>query len=157
MLFLPQCQDARSHQPFCPWYGHITMSRLWRPGGIRSVVAVSLLVKQQLPILNRPRQRAPNLRTSNRFVAGFFTRFIEPARRIHSAIVLKPSTLLNLHRALKKRKHGILFHKNPGENPAPNDHPETHQGYWRHERAQSIVGLPANRPTNWLGFRCCHR
>jgi hypothetical protein len=34
------------------------------PGGLRSVVAESVLVKQQLLILNRSRQRSPNLRTS---------------------------------------------------------------------------------------------
>src|SRR5438094_10606068 len=41
-----------------------TLARLWGPGGIRSVVAESVLVKQQLLILNRSRQRSPNLRTS---------------------------------------------------------------------------------------------
>src|ERR1700681_2384000 len=36
------------------------------PGGIRSVVSESVLVKQQLLILNRSRQRSGNLRTSDR-------------------------------------------------------------------------------------------
>jgi hypothetical protein len=36
-----------------------TLARLWGPGGIRSVVAESVLVKQQLLILNRSRQRSP--------------------------------------------------------------------------------------------------
>ena len=35
-----------------------TLARLVGPGGIRSVVAESVLVKQQLVILNRSRQRA---------------------------------------------------------------------------------------------------
>ena len=39
-----------------------TYARLMGPGGIRSVVAESVLLKQQLLILNRSRQRAPNLR-----------------------------------------------------------------------------------------------
>ena len=47
-----------------------TLVRLLGPGGIRSLVAESVLVKQQLLILNRSRQRSPNLRTSNRLVAG---------------------------------------------------------------------------------------
>ena len=46
-----------------------TLARLWGPGGIRSVLAESVLVKQQLLILNRSRQRSPNLRTSDRLVA----------------------------------------------------------------------------------------
>jgi hypothetical protein len=36
----------------------VTFVRLARPGGIRSVVAESVLVKHQLLILNRSRRRA---------------------------------------------------------------------------------------------------
>jgi putative transposase len=39
-----------------------TLARLLGPGGTRSVVAESVLLKQQLLILNRSRQRSPNLR-----------------------------------------------------------------------------------------------
>ena len=49
-----------------------TFARLLGPGGMRSVVAESVLVKQQLLILNRSRQRSPNLRASDRLVAGLF-------------------------------------------------------------------------------------
>jgi putative transposase len=80
----------------------VTLFRLWGPGGIRSVVAESVIVKHQLLILNRSRQRVPNLRASNRFVAGLCGLFIQPAGLIRSAIVLKPITLLNLHQALIK-------------------------------------------------------
>jgi putative transposase len=86
-----------------------TLARLVGPGGIRSVVAESVLVKQQLLILNRSRQRAPNLRSSDRLVAGLCALFIRPARLVRSAIVLKPSTLLNLHRTLRNRKYRLLF------------------------------------------------
>ena len=44
-----------------------TVARLVGPGGARSVVAESLLLKQQLLILNRSRKRSPNLRLSDRF------------------------------------------------------------------------------------------
>jgi putative transposase len=87
----------------------VTLSRLLGPGGIRSVVAESVLVKQQLLILNRSRERAPSLRACDRFVAGLCTLFMQPTRVIRSAIVLKPSTLLNFHQALRKRKYRILF------------------------------------------------
>jgi len=53
---------------------------LSRPGGLRSVVAKSLLVKHQLRILNRGCSRAPNLRTRERFIAGLCTLFMNPAR-----------------------------------------------------------------------------
>jgi len=86
-----------------------TLIRLLGPGGIRSVVAETVLVKQQLLILNRSRQRSPNLRTSDRLVAGLCALLIRPDRLIRSAIVMKPSTLLSLHQAMKNRKYRLLF------------------------------------------------
>ena len=86
-----------------------TLARLLGPGGTRSVVAESVLVKQQLLILNRSRQRSPNLCFSDRLVAGLCTLLIRPARLIRSAIVLKPSTLLSIHQALRNRKYRLLF------------------------------------------------
>ena len=87
----------------------VMLSRLCGHGGIRSVVAESVLLKQQLLILNRSRRRAPNLRASDRFVAGLCSLFINPSRLRCSAIVLKTSTLLNLHKTLKNRKYRLLF------------------------------------------------
>jgi hypothetical protein len=48
----------------------VTIVRLALPGGLRSVVAESVLVKHQLLILNRGRQRAPNLSAAERIIAG---------------------------------------------------------------------------------------
>jgi putative transposase len=81
----------------------ITLARLARPGGVRSVIAESVMIKHQLLILNRSRQRSPNLRASDRIIAGFCSLLIHPGRLIRSAIVLKPSTLMRFHRALKDR------------------------------------------------------
>ncbi len=96
-----------------------TLARLMGPGGIRSVVAESVLVKHQLLILNRARLRAPKLRASDRFVAGLCALFMRPTRLIRSAIVLKPSTLLNLHRALRRRKYRMLFTQKRVRRPGP--------------------------------------
>ena len=71
-----------------------TVVRLAWPGGLRSIVAESLLVKHQLRILNRGRKRAHNLLATERIIAGLCTLFMNPARVLRSAIVLKPSTLL---------------------------------------------------------------
>ena len=111
-----------------------TLTRFLGPGGIRSVIAESVLAKQQLLILNRLRQRSPNLRTSDRLVAGLCALFIRPARLIRSAIVLKPSTLLNFHQVMRNRKYRLLFSSKyrgkPGpkgpnkERPCCMDHPE---------------------------------
>ena len=42
----------------------VTLARLARPGGLRSVVAESALLRHQLLVLNRGRKRAPNLRAA---------------------------------------------------------------------------------------------
>jgi hypothetical protein len=47
-----------------------TVAQFAGPGGARSVVAESVLVKHQLLILNRSRKRSPNLRFADRVVAG---------------------------------------------------------------------------------------
>src|ERR1019366_8811020 len=96
-----------------------TLARLWGPGGIRSVVAESVLVKQQLLILNRWRQRSPHRLTSDRLVAGLCALLIRPAHLIRSAIVLKPSTLLSLHQALRNRKYRLLFSSKHRRKPGP--------------------------------------
>src|SRR5215510_16296988 len=97
----------------------VTVVRLARPGGLRSVVAKSLLVKHQLGILNRSRKRAPNLRTAERFIAGLCILFMNPARVLRSAIVLKPSSLLHLHHVLAKRKYRMLFSRKRRRPPGP--------------------------------------
>jgi hypothetical protein len=73
---------------------HVIVSRvrLAAPGGLRSVVAESAMVRPQLLILNRGRKRGPNLRASDRIAAGLLILFLSPARILRSAIVLKPST-----------------------------------------------------------------
>ena len=96
-----------------------TLARLLGPGGVRSVVAESVLIKQQLLILNRSRHRSPNLRTSDRLVAGLCALLIRPARLIRSAIVLTPSTLLRLHQAMKNRKYRLLFSPKRTRKPGP--------------------------------------
>ena len=50
-----------------------TVVPLAGPGGARALVAESVLVKQQLLILNRSRRRSPNLRLADRVVAGACT------------------------------------------------------------------------------------
>jgi transposase InsO family protein len=97
----------------------VTVARLLGPGGIRSVVAEYVLLKHQMLILNRSHKRAPNLRASDRFIAGFCALFMRPIRLVRSAIVLKPSTLLNLQRTLKNRKYHMLFSSKGRSKPGP--------------------------------------
>ena len=48
-----------------------TIARLLGPGGAQAIVADSLLMKQQLLIVNRSRKRAPNLTVTDRVLLGF--------------------------------------------------------------------------------------
>ena len=96
-----------------------TIMRLARPGGVRAVVAESVLVRHQLLILNRGRKRAPNLRVFDRIIAGLCTHVMRPARVLRSAIVLKPSTLLHFHHILVKRKYRLLFSSKRRSQPGP--------------------------------------
>ena len=92
--------------------------RLARPGGLRSVVAESVLVRHQLLIWNRGRKRAPNLRAGDRIITGLCTLFMRPSRILRYAIVVKPS-LLYFHNLLRKRKYRMLFSPRHGHRPGP--------------------------------------
>ncbi len=98
----------------------VTLCRLMGPGGARSIVAESLLVKHQLQIVNRSRQRAPNLRTGDRVLMSMFALLMRPARLAKSAIIIRPATILRFHRALKDRKYRLLFSPNHRGKPGPN-------------------------------------
>src|SRR5215472_17245332 len=96
-----------------------TVLRVVRPGGVRAVVAESILTKHQLLILNRSRRRAPNLRLLDRLIAGFCSLWIMPNRRRRVAIAFKPSTFLGFHRALVQRKYRLLFSPKQKAKPGP--------------------------------------
>jgi putative transposase len=87
----------------------VTFAKLLRPGGVRAVAAESLLLKYQLLIGNRSRQRAPNLTTLDRFVLGLTVLFVSPRRIAKLGALVKPATLFKFHRALTDRKYRLLF------------------------------------------------
>ncbi len=87
----------------------VAVAKLLHPGGLRTVAAESLLLKQQIIIGNRSRRRAPNLTSLDRFVLGLITVFIRPHRIPKLSGILKPTTLFKLHKAVVDRKYRILF------------------------------------------------
>ena len=87
----------------------VTAAKLCRPGGVRAVIAENLLLKRQLIVLRRSRQRAPNLRVGDRLLCGFGALFLSPGRIRKVAIGLRPSTLLTFHQALVRGKYRRLF------------------------------------------------
>src|SRR5215467_9742414 len=97
----------------------VTIIRLARPGGLRAVVAECVLMRHQVLILNRGRKRAPNLRSSDRFIAGLCTLMMRTARVLRSAVVLKTSTLLHFHKMLIQRKYRLLFSPKRVRRPGP--------------------------------------
>ena len=86
-----------------------TLAKLLGPGGAKAIVADSLLMKQQLLIINRSRQRAPKLTPIDRILLGFWSLFLNPHHIQRAAVILRPSTLLKFHNMLKKRKYRLLY------------------------------------------------
>ena len=125
-----------------------TVARLVGPGGARSVVAESVLVKHQRLILNRSRKRSPNLRPADRVVVGLCALFMRPGRLIRSAIVFKASTLLSLHRALIQRKYRWLFSSKGPTRPGPREP--------RQEVIAAVVDMKQRNPT-WGCPRIAHQ
>ena len=99
----------------------ITLTRLLKPGGTKAIVAENLLLRQQLLVMNRSRQRAPNLSTVDRFLLGACSLFLSPHRIKRAALILKPSTLLRFHTALKKRKYRFLYSSSTCKKPGPKE------------------------------------
>jgi putative transposase len=87
----------------------VTLVKLTRPGGVRSVIAESLLPKHQLIICGWPRRRAPPLTTLDRFVLGLTTMLVNSRRVEKLAAILKPATLLRFRKALVDQKYRRLF------------------------------------------------
>ncbi len=84
----------------------VTLAKLLGPGGTRQV---ALLLKHQLLISNRSRQRAPNLTMLDRLVLGLTTLIVSPHRIPKLSAILKPATLFEFHKALVHRKYRLLF------------------------------------------------
>ena len=118
----------------------VTFARMLRPGGVRAVAAESLLLKHQLLISNRSRQRAPNLTMLDRLVLGLGTLFVSPRRIAKLGALIKPATLFKIHKALVDRKYRLLFSSSttPRRKPGPKGPPR--------ELIAAIVELKSRNP-----------
>jgi putative transposase len=70
-------------------------------------------------ILNRSRERAPNLRPADRLIAGLCAAMMRRTRLLRTAIVLKPATIMSFHHALVKQKYRPLFTPKQRGRPGP--------------------------------------
>ena len=117
----------------------VTAAKLCGPGGGPAVIAENLLLKQQLIVLRRPRQRAPNLTVGDRLVCGFGSLFLPPGRIRRVAIGVRPSTLLRFHQALVRCKYRRLCSsRRRPQKPGPNGPSEA--------LIRTIVELKARNP-----------
>jgi putative transposase len=96
-----------------------TVAKLPGPGGARAIVADSLLMKQQLLVINRSRRRAPILSELDRFLWGFWSLFRNQRHIQRVAVIIRPSTLLKFHNLLKKRKYRLLYTSGSKGKPGP--------------------------------------
>jgi len=96
-----------------------TLAQLLGPGGAKAIVADSLLMKQQLLIINRSRRRAPNLTAIDRLLLGFWSLFLSPHHIQRAAVILKPTTLFKFHDILQKRKFRLLYTAHRKGKPGP--------------------------------------
>jgi putative transposase len=125
--------------------GHLLagLAILLGTGGTRAVLAESILLKQQLLVLQRSRRRAPNLRPTDRLLFGFCSRFLSPRRLIRTAIILKPATLLRFHRGFKDFKYRFLYSSSPKKTPGPKGpSPELIQAICEVKRRNPRFGCP---------------
>ena len=93
--------------------------QLSRTGGAKAVISENLLLKHQLLIASRSRQRAPALKPLDRLFLGWLAMLLNLGRMMKAAILIKPSTLLAFHRALVKRKYQRLFGSTGNSKPGP--------------------------------------
>ena len=81
----------------------VLIAKALRPGGIKALIAENLILKHQLTVLSRARQRAPNLKATDRFFFGLLSLIVARKRLRSVAVIIKPPTLLKFHRALVNR------------------------------------------------------
>jgi putative transposase len=97
-----------------------TLAKLLGPGGLRSVVAESCLIRQQLIVAKRAQCRTPKLKAWDRIVMGVCSLLVNPRRALRLCIRVQPATLLRFHQALVARKYKILFGSNSRRRPGPH-------------------------------------
>src|SRR6059036_2599178 len=97
----------------------VTTIRLGQPGGLRSVVAESVLMRHQVLILNVVGSVRPTFGPRIESLRVCVPWLMPPARVLRSAVVLKTSTLLHFHKMLVKQKYRLLFSPKRVRRPGP--------------------------------------
>ena len=102
-----------------------TVFKFSKPGGAKAIVAENICLRQQLITLTRTRERSPNLSHWDRFILALCASLINAKRLSRISIILKPATLIKIHKALVRCKYRKLFsnttHKKPGRKGPSQD------------------------------------
>ena len=88
----------------------------WRPFPGRGVASPETPAPDRESL---PATIAQSIRGGDRILAGLLALLVRPTRLLGSAIALKPSTLLGLHKVLSKQKYRMLFSTNRRRKPGP--------------------------------------
>ena len=96
-----------------------TLAQRVGPGGIKGIIAESVLLKHQQLIAHRAGGKTPRLTTADRFLCGFLVLFLHPRRIQKAAVVLKTATLAKFRRALLSRNYHPLFATRKNGKPGP--------------------------------------
>ena len=97
----------------------VTWLRLLPAGGVRTIAAENIVLRQQLITLSRKQKRAPKLTFFDKITFGILTSMISLKRLQRIAVIIKPATLLKFHKALVNRKYSLLFSNKSGKKPGP--------------------------------------
>jgi hypothetical protein len=136
----------------------VTLVRLAGPGGLRSVVAESALVRHQLLILNRGRKRAPNLRAWDRIAAGLLILLMSPGTHPPLRHRAEALHLAALHNRVEETKVPLAVFVQVRTSTRPErTEQRTHRRRSGLEAAQSQLGLSSHCPADHIGFRCGDR
>ncbi len=98
-----------------------TIAKLLGPGGARTIIADSLLMKQQLLVINRHRKRAPRLTPLDRFLLEFWSLFLIQRRFQQAAVIIGPSTMRLVSLSIKMLSDGYwqpTYPPDPGGGPS---------------------------------------
>ncbi len=95
----------------------VTLAKLVKPGGVKTVMTENVMLKHQLIILTRHRKRAPILTPFDRVLFGYLAFFINKERLEKLAVILRPATILKFHKALVDRKYRYLYSRKTQRKP----------------------------------------
>ena len=91
-----------------------TLLKIIKPGGIKSLIAENLAIKQPLIIIKRKSKisKPPPLTPFQRIFFSFLSYFMSEDQIRQISVIISPNIILKLHNILKNKKYRLLFSSN---------------------------------------------